>query len=145
MKVILLKDVPKVGRAGEVKEVSEGFAQNMLFPQRKAERATPEKVASLKKAHDLKEKQEHDKVLHQFEALKKINTLTLHVRCTTEGVLFEAVTPHKLAATLREKGLAMPEEAFHIKQPIKKIGNYAVPVQVGAQEWNLAVEVKAQQ
>jgi large subunit ribosomal protein L9 len=143
MKVILLKDVPKVGRTGEVKEVAEGFALNLLLPQRKAERATPEKIAALQKAHAQKEHNELEKLKTQFEALKKISSLTLHMKATTEGALFEAVTPAKLAAALRERGLALPESAFEVKHPIKKVGNYPVPVSVGKQHWNLAVEIKA--
>ncbi len=143
MKIILLKDVPKVGRAGEVKEVAEGFALNLLLPQRKAERATPEKIAALKKAHERKEHDELEKIKTQFEALKKIDSLTITMKATTEGALFEAVTPAKLAAALREKGLALPESAFAIKQPIKKTGSYPVPVTVGKQLWNLALTIKS--
>ncbi len=143
MKVILLKDVPKVGRAGEVKEVAEGFAQNLLFPQRKAERATPEKIAALQKAHAKKESDELEKLRTQFEALKKIDSLTISIKATTEGALFESVTATKIAAALREKGLALPESAFKVTQPIKKVGNYPVPVSVGTQVWNLAVTIKA--
>jgi large subunit ribosomal protein L9 len=143
MKIILLKDVPKVGRTGEIKEVAEGFALNLLLPQGKAVRATPEKVAALKKAQENKVNEEQEKLRTQFDALKKIASLSITMRATTDGALFEAVTPHKLSVVLREKGLALPEEAFGIKQPIKKVGNYAIPVTVGKQQWSLAVEVKA--
>ncbi|MFM2414990.1 MAG: ribosomal protein [Candidatus Parcubacteria bacterium] len=143
MKVILLKDVPKVGRTGEIKEVADGFALNLLLPQKKAERATPEKIALLKKAQDKKVSEEQEKIKTQFEALKKIDSLVITMKATTEGALFEAVTPAKIAAALRERGLALPESAFAVHQPIKKVGSYSVPVTVGKQQWSLAITVKA--
>jgi large subunit ribosomal protein L9 len=144
MKVILLKDVPKIGQRGDIKEVAEGFALNLLLPQGKAERSTPEKIAAIQKNKHTKLQEAEKKTNTQLDALKKIASITISVRATTEGGLFEAITPHKIAIAVREQGLGLPDDSYDVKTPIKKTGNYTVPVTVGSQHFNLSVIIKGQ-
>ncbi|MFZ2593970.1 MAG: 50S ribosomal protein L9 [Minisyncoccia bacterium] len=128
MKVILLKDTPKIGKKGEIKEVSDGYAQNFLFPQKKAERATPEKIATVQR--ELKDAVAHKAAALKIftDAIKSLDGVKISAKATLEGGLFEAITASKIAAASRAQGVSIPESTIHISTPIKHTGEHSVPV-----------------
>ena len=107
MKVILLKDVRGVGQHGDIKTVADGYATNMLFPQKLAEPATEEKMKRLeaqKQAREdaiKKEEEQLDNKLAQLRGKKVV----LQSRATEKGGLFKTIAAKDIAA--RDFGRAL--------------------------------------
>lgn len=130
MEVILLKDVPKVGRRNQVVTVSEGYAINFLIPRGLAKAAT----AGAKKDIELKKdklEQEADEDRKKVSAgIKEINgkTVTLHSKANEQGHLFAALHADKVGeAVYAQLGVCLPESVF-VLDPIKNLGTYDVPL-----------------
>ena len=146
MKVILLKDVGGVGRAGEVKDIADGYVMNFLIPRGLAEQATPEKVAShSKKQAELTVQKEKDE-----EKLKGVvqslmgARIEMKLRATEKGGLFKTVGPKEIAQALKEqKNFTLPIEAIHPLEPIKTIGDRVIKVSAAGAESELMLKVTA--
>jgi large subunit ribosomal protein L9 len=128
MKVILLKDVQKLGKKGEVKDVADGFARNFLFSKKLAE---PASEASLKRLAQEKEalakKAEAD--LEATELL--VNQLDgqeieIQAKIDERGSLYGALTPVKIAKALKEKGFNVLKNQIKVSEPIKEAGEHEV-------------------
>lgn len=130
MKVILLKDVKGTGKAGEVKEVADGYARNCLIKKGLAEEATSVKVNSLNNKKDAQvfHKQEEIKALK--EQAKKINgeKITVKIKCGENGRIFGSVTSKEIADTLIEKGFDVDKKKIVLKDNIKNLGEYQVEI-----------------
>lgn len=130
MKVLLLKDVYKLGRAGEVKKVANGYGRNYLIPQGLAVLATP---GALKQAERIRKQaelrraqlnQEFSGVAEQLETM----VLTFGVKASEMGKLFGSVTSQDIADAINEKlGLQISRKQIET-QPIRKLGEYKVAV-----------------
>lgn len=131
MKVILLRDVPKIGKKFEVKEVSEGYAQNFLFPKKYAEIATTSKVAKLeeqKLASTASHQLQHELFAKAIASLEGV-TITIVARANDRGHLYEGI--HKdeiLKAILDEKGIQLSPEHLALTHPIKTAGDHMLVV-----------------
>lgn len=143
MKVILLRDVPRVGRKYEVKDVPDGYAFNMLLPQKLAERATPETLKRLEnqKAKHALEVAETDKAFG--EALKKAidAEATVAAEANEEGHLYRAIHADDIVKAFKEKGIELDERAIMIEAPIKHIGAHTVKLSSGGREGDVTVTV----
>jgi large subunit ribosomal protein L9 len=129
--VILLKDVPKIGKKGEIKEVSDGYARNYLIPRGLAREYTKglekaiEHEKEMERRKKEREKEESERILKE---LKK-RTHVIKAKAGEAGKIFGAVT----AATLAEEiskltGLSLDKKWFKLDKPIKEIGKYSVEV-----------------
>ncbi len=125
MKVILIKDVAKVGQHGTVKEVADGYALNFLIARGLAIQATPEKMA----AHEMAQKREVEARERDHVALvKAIQSLEgarveITARATEKGGLFKSITVSDIAKTiLNKKGIKIQEEVIVLQKPIKQTG-----------------------
>lgn len=132
MKVILLDDVPKLGRRGEVREVAEGFARNYLLPQKLALQATP---ANLKNLEQIKKRQEAQAATARAQAeawARTIGTLAFTVsrQASEEGRLYGSVGVQDLVAFLAQHGVAIEKRRVELQEPIKSLGEYAVPIRL---------------
>jgi large subunit ribosomal protein L9 len=131
MKIILLEDVRSLGKKFEVKEASDGYARNFLFPNKLAEPATPsalKKLAALKAEHD---KNEADLLDRLNEIAKKINDTKIEFSMKTDksGAVFGSVNKESILKALREHELVRTERVdIELKYPLKEIGEYAVPI-----------------
>ncbi len=131
MQVLLLQNVPKIGRRGEVKEVSQGYAQNFLFPKKLAELATPTRIAILEKARefDASEKELRHELL--VREIKKIDgaSISLTRKVNSAGSLFAGISASDIKSEIRTQlGIALSEEFISLKEHIKHTGEHSVLV-----------------
>ena len=133
MEVILLSDVEKVGLRGDVVDVAPGFARNFLVPRRLAERATPAKVAELKRRDDQRARHEartEDQAREIADTLAKTE-LRFDVKAGPTGALFGSVTPTDIADEIwRTRKVRVDRRKISLDEPIKRIGRYSVPITV---------------
>lgn len=129
MKVILLKDVAKIGRRFDVVTVPDGFALNKLIPKGMAEGATPE---NLKRLSNLSSKMEHDRSTEAtafndaLSALKDIQ-VSIVVEANNEGRMFQALKPAEIVVAVKEAtGFTLGTEQIVMKVPIKSLGEHEV-------------------
>lgn len=134
MKVILLKDVAKIGRRYEVVVVPDGFALNKLIPRKMAEAATGE---SLKRLQNVSSKQTEDKE-HQLSAFKDAllvledTPVTLEVEANAEGRMFSALKADAIAqAVQKSTQLSIGAEQIVLKSPIKSTGEHKIELVSG--------------
>jgi large subunit ribosomal protein L9 len=146
MKVILLKDIRGVGHHGDIKTVADGYATNALFPRKLAEPATEEKIAQFeaKKAQvEADRKKEEEQLDNKVQALRG-KKITLSIKATEKGGLFKAVHEKDVAkAVLAEHGLQIPEDAVHLPEHIKTVGEHPVMLRSKNQKAEMGVVVVA--
>lgn len=132
MKVILLKDVRRIGSAHEIKDVSEGYAYNYLLPQKLAEIATPEKIAAqeaLKAEHDAKIKEEETQLDTKIDSLRG-KEIRIQAKATEKGGLFKSIAQKDIARAIREQhSLEIPESAIDAADHFKTTGAHTVQLQ----------------
>ena len=132
MEVILLKDVEHIGLRGDVVSVARGYARNFLLPRNLAEEATPARVAELGKRdaqrarHEAKSFEEAQSIA---EALGE-TVLRFEVKAGPTGSLFGSVTPTDIVDELWSTQKIRVDRRKVDTDPIKRIGRYAVPVDV---------------
>jgi large subunit ribosomal protein L9 len=132
MKVILLDQVDKVGRAGDQVEVADGFARNFLIPKRKAVAATSAHVKSLD--HLLRQNKGRQDRLRQ--AADTMAARIAEVSCVIrrqageQDKLFGSVTNQDIAASLGAQGLDVDRRKILLPEPIKALGAYTVPIRL---------------
>lgn len=130
MKVIFLKDVRRVGRAGEIKDVADGYAANFLFPTKSAEPATAQKIEQIaqQKQAAAEALRKEEEVLGNKVVSLSGKVVTIPVRATPKGGLFKTVVAKDITkAILAEHALQIPEDAI-VLAPIKTVGNHVVQV-----------------
>ncbi len=132
MKIILLDDVAKVGRRGEVRDVSDGFARNFLLPKKLALTAT---TGNLKGLDHIKKQQEAKagRIKGDAEGLRaRIEGLTYEERrqASEEGKLFGSVTTQDIADFLDKHGVKIERRRLILDEPIKTLGETTVGVRL---------------
>jgi large subunit ribosomal protein L9 len=132
VKVILLNNIDKLGKAGEIVSVKEGYARNYLIPNNKARVATP---GNMKILDALKKKQaaEELKKLEEAQILAgKISglSLTITAQAGEEEKLFGSVSNEDIAGSLAEQGINIDKKEIILDEPIKKLGSYQVTVKI---------------
>ncbi len=147
MKIILLKDVKKLGKKYEVKEVADGHALNMLIPNGLAITATPGNVnmIEMKKKGDMfevaKTKAEFDEVLNKVKEIR----VEMSGKVNEKGHLFAGIHKEEIVETvLKQKGINLPIEHLILEKPIKEVGEHAIIVKIGEREAVFKLNVKAE-
>jgi large subunit ribosomal protein L9 len=132
MKVLLLKDVYKLGRAGDVKKVADGYGRNFLLPQKLAVLATPgamkqaERIRQSALAERARLNQEMGSVAEVLSAL----TLTFSARAGETGRLYGSITTGDISAAI-EKETGVHVDRRHIAhQPLRELGAFKVPIRL---------------
>ena len=130
MKVILVKDIAKMGLAGSVIKVADGHARNYLLPQKLVILATK---SNLSKIENIKKKAELEKleIENRFKALAfKINetTLTFTRKADENDHLFGSVSENDVVNSLAEKGIEIHKSAVNIQKHLKEIGSFDVQI-----------------
>ncbi len=131
MRVIFLKDVPRVGKKYDVKEISDGYAVNFLFPRGLAKMANAQNLAELErnqKEVSIKKEVQEGLLLKNLEEIKGI-VLTMKGKANEKGHLFSAIHKKELAETLKkEKRIDVGEDFIALEKPVKEIGEFEIPV-----------------
>jgi large subunit ribosomal protein L9 len=142
MEIILRDDVEKVGLRGEVVSVADGYARNYLIPRGLAERATPAKVAEVRKRDEQRARHEA-RSFEQGQEIAEVlgkTVLRFDVQAGPTGTLFGSVTPTNIADEIwRTRKVRVDRRKIVLDEPIKRIGRYAVPIEVFQ---DVTVEVK---
>ena len=145
MKVILLRDVARIGRRFEVKDVPSGHALNYLIPRKLAEVATPENMSRLN-ALKTKQADKHAQEEVSFkEALVKFadTPVTLKVDTNEQGHLFKGLHKEDIAHALAEQGATVEPNQIDLRDPIKAVGSYEVELHSGETRGTIKVVVEA--
>ena len=133
MEVILLKDVKGLGKAGEVKKVSDGHARNMLLPRKMAMEATPANLKQLEKRRaEIEAQRALDKSVAE-DIKKKIEAITvdIHSKAGENGRLFGAVTSKDIADAIEKQlGMKVDKKRIDLEGPLKQLGTYDVTIKL---------------
>lgn len=133
MKVILLRDVAKLGKRFAVTEVSDGYALNKLIPQGMAEAATRENVKRVMARKDkLAGDAESEATSFATVCTALLSqTIAMAVDANDQGHLFKAVKGADIAEAMRQAGYTVPVESIILETPIKALGTYTVELKLG--------------
>jgi large subunit ribosomal protein L9 len=146
MKVVFLKDVPKVGKKYDIKVVADGYAQNFLLPKKFAELATKD---TEKRVEKLKSVEAEMKKVDEAILIKNLKVLaetvvTVKEKANEQGHLFAAIHKEELAAKLKEaSGLEFPPEYIDLDKPVKEVGEHEITVIVGEKKGKFKLIVEA--
>ena len=131
MKVILLRDISKIGKKYEIKEVASGYARNFLIPKGDALYATPREVLRIEKMRTLEgTKSEKDNFLFKsnLETLEG-KKVSYTAKASEKGGLFAGINKKDVTEILKEKlGISVPDEAVQLPSVIKETGEYSIVV-----------------
>jgi large subunit ribosomal protein L9 len=132
MRVILLQDVPALGRTGEVREVKEGYAQHFLLPRGLAAPATTANLQTLQQ--NRKAAQEREVRAEQRTAALRASlealVVAVHAKAGEGGRLFGSVTAQDIAQAITRRGIEISKKQVELAEPIKTTGFYKVPIHI---------------
>ncbi|MFM7130871.1 MAG: 50S ribosomal protein L9 [bacterium] len=131
--LILLQNVPHLGKTGEVVKVRPGFARNYLVPQGLAIFATP---------HNLRIVEQHKRRAREMEAARRSElsslaaqlnqkSITIEANANPEGYLYGSVNSDQIATVLRSANFNISEEMVRIDGPLKELGQYTIKLALG--------------
>jgi large subunit ribosomal protein L9 len=134
VKVILTKDVAKLGKSGDMKSVADGFATNFLIPQQLAVPAAGGAYRAWQ--HDVasrEEKRTKERAENEIAATRiGSTTLTLGVKVGDAGKLFGSVGAKEIAEALGRRGITIDRHKVDLDEPLKSLGTYKVAIKVAA-------------
>lgn len=133
MKILLKQDVPKVGKAGEVKTVADGYARNYLIPRGMAVIATQGalKQAKLQQQIEVQCQAHFQQEVQQLAAILKGLALTFHMRAGENEQLYGSITNADIAQALEEQvGRTIDRRKIDLERPICRLGSYRVPIRL---------------
>lgn len=133
MKVILQADVKGKGKKGDIKEVSDGYARNFLFPRGLAVAANAANLNTIKgqkEAQAFHKEQEKDEALAMKEKIDAAS-VTLTAKAGENGKLFGSITNKDVAEALKmQQHLVVDKKKFHMPDGIKTVGTTEVEVRI---------------
>lgn len=145
VKVLLLGDVSKIGRKYDVKDVSDGYALNFLFPKGLAERATPERLRTIESERvRLESRKEAIEISLEVALQKDRKPILIEVASNDKGHLFAALHEKDIALALTKQcGIEITHERVILKEPIRELGLHSASVRVMKGDFPIAIEVAA--
>ena len=132
MKVLLIKDVKGLGKAGEIKNAKDGYARNYLIPKGFAKLATDEVIKEWQEEQKRKEEELKKELAKLNELKEKIENTKIVIKhkLGANGHLYGAITNKEIAEYLKEKGIEIDKKNIEMQQ-IKAVGEYSVDVKLG--------------
>ncbi len=145
MQVILKQDVEKIGRRGDVVDVSRGYVRNFLVPRDLAEVATPSRMEEVRREMAEAEERAQRMAERAGEIAETLNksVITIEARTGEDERLFGSVTAANIASAIEKaRGIRIDRRRIRLAEPIKSLGTHQVPIQVhGDVEANVKVIV----
>jgi len=134
MKVILKEDISTLGKAGDLVEVARGYGRNFLIPHGKALEATQHQQKQLEEQKRIilkrkaKDMEAARMLAGQFDSL----SLELSRKVQEEGKIYGSVSAKDLVEKLAEQNILLDRKKIFLKEPIRTLGNYEVPIKLEA-------------
>ena len=142
-KVLLREDVDDLGARGEIVRVRAGYARNYLLPRNLAVEATTGNVKGIEQERAAllkKEAKERSTAEAQSEKMRSL-TLEFKRKAGEQGALYGSVTSMDLAEALKERGYEIDRHRIHLREPLKRLGEFNVPVRLH-REVSIDLQVK---
>lgn len=133
MKVILLEDVKALGKKGQVVNVSDGYARNLLLPKKLGVEATGKNMNDLKlqKAHEDKVAQENLDAAKAFAEELKDKQVTVGIKVGEGGRTFGSISAKEIAEAAKAQfGYKLDKKKLQLSAPIKELGTTMVPIKL---------------
>ncbi|MDQ3925871.1 MAG: 50S ribosomal protein L9 [Actinomycetota bacterium] len=133
MQVILKQDVEKIGRRGDVVDVSRGYVRNFLVPRDLAEVATPSRMEEVRREMAEAEERAQRMAERAGEIAETLNksVITIEARTGEDERLFGSVTAANIASAIEKaRGVRIDRRRIRLAEPIKSLGTHQVPIQV---------------
>ncbi len=132
MKIILLKDVAKVGKKYDIKDVAEGFALNSLIPRGFAKVATKDAIVKVEqlKANDLTNKKIQEELLLKNLEVIRNTKIELKEKANEKGHLFAGITKERIFEELKKATkLSLDMDFIKLDKPIKEVGEHKIKLE----------------
>ncbi len=141
MKVILLQNIEKLGKKGEVKDIPKGYARNFLIPKNMVVLATESEIEKTEQELELEAQQAEEELIRSQEMAQKVDGLELEIstKVGEDGKLFGAINETTISSKLKEMGFKIEKEEIKLEEPIKEIGEYDVRLEL---PHNLEISIK---
>jgi large subunit ribosomal protein L9 len=132
MKIILIENVPSLGKAGDLVQVAPGYGRNYLIPKKQALEASPANIRLLERQKQLFLQKAGTEKQRAMELAAKIESLpcTLSRPVGENEKLFGSVTSLDLQKILSEKGVSLDRRKIHLPAPIKMLGAFTIPIKL---------------
>ncbi|HEX9896859.1 MAG TPA: 50S ribosomal protein L9 [Dehalococcoidales bacterium] len=134
MQVIFLEDVPNVGKAGQIKEVADGYGRNYLIPHKLAAPARPQDIKNVEAQIKARARQaaKTEAEMKALAAILEGKKITLKARAGSQERLYGSITAADISAGL-ETGLStiVDKRKIELAEPIHQLGMYDVPIRLG--------------
>jgi large subunit ribosomal protein L9 len=145
MKVVLLKTVKNIGHTGEVKEVSDGYARNFLFPQGLAQMVNKHGVRMIEAQKQKRLRLKKEAIRDRSKMAKKINgqSFAYETKCDEKGTLYAGLDKKEIADYLVNTGYKILPEDIILSGPIKKSGKYELELKIENNIARIKLEVKS--
>ncbi len=132
MQVILLEDIPSLGKVGDLVKVSDGYGRNFLIPKKKAIYATEKNLKALQHQKTLVQQRQNKLKKDALKLAQEIENLscTFSKLVGESGKLFGSVTSMEIEAFLKEKGIEVDRKKILLEEPIKSLGLHTVPIKL---------------
>ena len=131
-KVLLREDVDDLGARGEIVRVRAGYARNYLLPRKLAVEATTGNVKGIEQERAALLKKEAKERATAEQQSQQMGSLVLEFKrkAGEQGALYGSVTSMDVAEALHERGYEIDRHRIHLREPLKRLGEYAVPVRL---------------
>jgi len=133
MKVIFLEDVPNVARAGEIKEVANGYGRNFLIPRKLAVLARADAIRAMGAQLEMKARGQAQTEADLTELANQLDgrEIILEVRTGVKGRLYGSITAADIAAEIESAtGLAIDKRKIELDESIRQVGSYEVVIRL---------------
>lgn len=131
MKVIFLKDVPRVGKKNDIKDLNDGYAFNFLFPRKLAIPATKEAIVEIEKnLTKIKiEREMEERLLQKHLGEIENIIITIKEKADEKGHLFKSIHPKEISEIMKNlHQIEIDEKYIALENPIKQIGEFTIPI-----------------